>query len=454
MQGRFDGHRPGPLPPNTFHGAVRHPARVRDGSLYLDAYRVGERVPTAQAIIASRPAGIITDRPRSFDDFEGSLWWTSSLVPAAIDVAAAHRRRFDICSIAVTGSVGKSSTTQLIAHAVGPESIATAGNDNDEYGVPTLCLNLTEAHKYLVCEIGTWRAGEITDCTSASLPSIGVITNIGESHLSRFGSVQAIARAKKELFYALPASGSAIADIDSPWHRELIRGIDARLLTFSTDSPKADAKLERVSMQSSGSVIEASILGQRVAFELRAPGLHMVRNSLAALLAASASGVDVELGAARMAEFVAPPGRLQVRFGDDLTIIDDTFNASISSVRSLCDVLQMFRGRRLVVFGGIAELGRVATDRNVEALGMLAGAADEVIAYGPILEPLSGAINHMAGISFVATESDLRTDLALRAQPHDLIAFKGSRSSNLSAVVAACTTPTVGLARLSLRDGS
>lgn len=426
--------------PRSFDNATRSLPQTGPNSLYLDAYREGERIPSANEIIEAGPGGIITDRVESFKDFDGPIWWTDAFVPSIIQLAAAHRSLFNLKSIAITGSVGKSTTTQLLANALGGDVLATVGNDNDEYGVPALCLNLTDAHRFLVCEMGTWRPGEIADCSSAAMPSVGIVTNVGESHLSRFGSVVAIAHAKKELFDSLPADGYAIANRDDPWCDELLRNVEARHLTFSMRPSGANATVERAEFHASGTTVDANVLGHRLSFRLRTPGKHMVRNALAALVAMATCDADLDLCASRMSDFDALPARLRFVPTAEHTVIDDTFNASVASVEALSEVLLLSSKRRVVVFGGIAELGDSAAQRNLEALQLLSDASDVMLAYGSILEPLTEVFEATAPHTlFVKTEADLQRELTRLVEKDDLVAFKGSRASGLSSAVAMWT---------------
>jgi len=278
-------------------------------------------------------------------------------------LAAYWCRQFDIPLVAITGSNGKTTVKEMLAGILRAASgnddavLATGGNLNNDIGMPLTLLQLNAQHCYAVIEMGMNHPGEIDYLTHIANSDVALITNASGAHLEGLGSVEAVARAKGEIFAGLKPHGTAIINADDE-HAPLWRGLAGthQLLEFGLEQP-ADVSGQ---WQPQGSGLHLSTqtpLGNFSA-DLRVPGAHNARNALAASAAAIALNVPLETIAAALEKFSGVAGRLQrkaARHG--ATLIDDTYNANPASVRAAIGVLAQADGRRVLVLGDMGELG-------------------------------------------------------------------------------------------------
>lgn len=279
----------------------------------------------------------------------------------ALGFLAAHwRRQFEIPVVGVTGSNGKTTVKEMIDSIMqqSRHGIATEGNLNNDIGVPLTLLCLREADEYAVVEMGTNHPGEIKYLTDMAAPTVAVVLNAGEAHLEGFGSVEAVARAKGEIFDGLDEQGIAVINADdncaSLW-RELAG--NHKVITFGLES-EADIHAEyelglletSMHLETAEGVIDMS---------LPIPGKHNVMNAMAAAGAAMAAGAALNDVKAGLEKLKAVAGRLDTKKGiNGATIIDDTYNANPTSVAAGLEVLKRSPGECILVLGDMAELGR------------------------------------------------------------------------------------------------
>lgn len=283
------------------------------------------------------------------------------------------RRQFDIPLVAVTGSNGKTTVKEMLAsilrealvadsRVLNPEScvLATRGNLNNHIGVPLTLLELRSAHRYAVIEMGMNHAGEISYITRLAEPDVALINNAGVAHIENLGSTEAIARAKGEIFEGLKAGGTAVINADERFAqlwRDLAQG--KRQIEFALEAKAAVTATCKV-RELDSEIVLSTPLGTAPAV-VPAPGLHNVKNALAASAAAIALAVPAATVAAGLARFGGVKGRLQRKCGlHGATLIDDTYNANPDSMRAAISVLAQARGKKLLVLGDMGELGRDA----------------------------------------------------------------------------------------------
>ena len=336
---------------------------------------------------------------------------------------------------AVTGSNGKTTVKELLAAMLRPlgSTLATEGNLNNELGVPLTLCRLDAGHRYAVIEMGANHAGEIYRLARWAVPDVGVVTQAAPAHLEGFGSLDGVARAKGELFEALPEDGVAVVNADDPY-APLWRQMagDRRVVTFGAAE---DADL---AFRGSGPDLELRWDGTWIAAPSPLPGRHNAANVAAAAACARVLGADAPTVTAAVAAATSVPGRLQARIGvGGQRILDDSYNANPASLEAGLGCLAEMDGERWLVLGEMAELGseadvwhRRAADAarkaGVQHLWTVGGAAPAAEAFGAGGRAFDG---HGALI-----------DALREALPETAaVLVKGSRAAGMDRVAAALT---------------
>jgi UDP-N-acetylmuramoyl-tripeptide--D-alanyl-D-alanine ligase len=301
-------------------------------------------------------------------------------------VARFWRRRLNVKVIGITGSVGKSTTKELVAEVLSQRyhTLKNQGNLNNEIGLPLTMLSLNEDHKRAVLEMGFYVPGEITFLCDLALPEIGVITNIGTVHAERAGTQENIARGKSELVKALPPApeGVAILNYDDPWVRNMAGLTKARVFFYGLD-PQADLWADGVSGLGLDG-IRFRLHYQREVLHLRIPLIG--RHSVHAALRAAAVGLADGLTWQEIVEGLRS-GRAQLRLMTTRTeggalILDDSYNASPESTLAALNLLEELDGRKVAVLGDMLELGIYETEGHELVGARAAQVADLLIAVG------------------------------------------------------------------------
>ncbi len=303
-------------------------------------------------------------------------------------LGGALRSRSPATVIGITGSNGKTTTKEALAaalSAVGP-TLATERSENAEVGVPTTLSRFAPAHRYAVVEIGAQITGEIAHYCGFARPDIGVITSIAGAHLGLFGSMEAIAAAKGELFEALPATGPAIVNADDPWTGTLRRRAPGQVVSFGR-SDEADVRV--------GATLLADPPGTRVridtasfsdAIDVAGAAGAIDLAFGAAFAATQALGVDPAAACRGLRAFQPPPHRMRL---DPLPggglLLDDTYNANASSMKVALDALRAVNvpGRRIAVLGDMFELGSHGPAAH-EQVGRDAAGVDRLLCVGAL----------------------------------------------------------------------
>jgi len=361
-------------------------------------------------------------------------------------LAAYWRKRFSAPLVALTGSNGKTTVKEMLAsilRAAGSDNavLATRGNLNNDIGVPLTLLELGPGHRYAVVEFGMNHAGEIRYLTRLAAPDVALITNAGPAHLEFFGSVEAIARAKGEIFEGLPRAGTAVINADDRY-AGLWRTLagDRQVIDFGLSHPAA------VSARYALRYLESEIVvrtphGEAQAV-LKAPGLHNVRNALAASAAATALEVPAPAIARGLAGFAGIKGRLQRKAAlHGATLIDDTYNANPESVRAAVAVLAQAPGRKLLVLGDMGELGAGAGQLHAD-IGQLArdSGTERLLTLGELA--LHAARAFGAGGRHFTRIEDLLAEVRNVLAPDVTVLVKGSRFMQMERVVKALAIGT------------
>lgn len=359
---------------------------------------------------------------------------------ALLQLAGWYRRRFQLPVVGLTGSVGKTTTKEFIALVLGAKynTLKTQGNLNNEIGVPQMLFRLEDSHTAAVIEMGMNHFGEISRLTRAVAPTVGLITNIGVSHIENLGSRAGILQAKLEILEGMAPDAPLIVNMDNDMLRTVKLG-DRPLLTFAIDDQSADFTATDIAEQGSTTsfTVHHSTFTQPVT--IPTVGIHNVYNALAAMAVGYVTGVDPAAAASALANYV-PAGMRQnlVQVGG-VQVIEDCYNASPDSMRAALQTLgKLPVHRRYAVLGAMLELGDYAKEAHTQVGKMAAeNGIDGVLAYGAdaayIVEAAKQAGLENARL-FDAKEA-LAQSLAQQVQPGDGVLFKGSRGMHLEDVM-------------------
>jgi UDP-N-acetylmuramoyl-tripeptide--D-alanyl-D-alanine ligase len=367
-------------------------------------------------------------------------------------VAAAWRRRFDPLVVGITGSIAKTSTKEAVAAVLARRfvTLRSEGNQNNEVGLPLTVLRMGPEHAAAVLEMGMYTGGEIRDLAAVGLPAVGVVTAVQPVHLSRIGSLDAIEDAKAELVEALPAAadgGVAVLNADDPRVRRMASRTIARVVTYGF---AADAAVRAEAVVSAG--FDGMRFGLRTPDgdrEVEIPGLGRlaVHNALAATAVGLAAGMALDEILPGLAAVTAVPHRMTVIRAGGVTLVDDTYNASPGSMRAALELLAGLPGRRVVVLGGMLELGELH-DAGHRDTGAAASFADLVVVVGgrPGGEAEGIAVGALAAglpperLVTVADAEGALDALRGRLAAGDVVLLKASRGIALERVVDGLVT--------------
>lgn len=359
---------------------------------------------------------------------------------AMLQLAGWYRRRFQLPVVGLTGSVGKTTTKEFIALVLGAKynTLKTQGNLNNEIGVPQMLFRLEDSHTAAVIEMGMNHFGEISRLTRAVAPTVGLITNIGVSHIENLGSRAGILQAKLEILEGMAPDAPLIVNMDNDMLRTVKLG-DRPLLTFAIDDQSADFTATDIAEQGSTTTftVHHSTFTQPVT--IPTVGIHNVYNALAAMAVGYVTGVDPAAAALALANYV-PAGMRQnlVQVGG-VQVIEDCYNASPDSMRAALQTLgKLPVHRRYAVLGAMLELGDYAKEAHTQVGKMAAeNGIDGVLAYGADAAYIVEAAKQ-AGLEnarLFDTKEALAQSLAQQVQPGDGVLFKGSRGMHLEDVM-------------------
>lgn len=382
----------------------------------------------------------------------GSLIRVPETLRGMEKIGMAARARGAASVIAVTGSVGKTGTKEMLRLALEPSGLVHASRKsyNNHWGVPLTLANLPRDARFGVFEAGMNHAGEIEPLTRMIRPHVAIVTTVEPVHLEFFESVERIAEAKAEIFAGLESGGIAILNRDNPHFdllgkRALAAGA-ARIIAFGSHAA-ADARLIEMNESGGGSRFEASIRGERVYCRLGAPGRHLVINALAVLAAVWTVGGDMAAAAGALAHYRAQQGRgeretFALPGGGEALLIDESYNANPASMRAALSALgaapRKAFPRRIAVLGDMLELGETSAELHraladpVDAAGV-----DVVFACGPHMRALFDALPKARRGAYAETSEGLREPLLEALAAGDAVMVKGSLGSRMGLLVEA-----------------
>ena len=370
-------------------------------------------------------------------------------------LAAWHRSRFAVPVVAITGSIGKTTVKELTAAVLATrwDVLKPASSFNNQWGLPLTLLRLGPEHGAAVVEIGTNQAGEIATLSAIARPTIGVVTMVAAVHTEFLGSIEGVREEKAALVRALSPSGVAVLNADDPRVASMAREAKGRVVTFGRAAGATVRIAGEATDTDEGFAFTLEAGGRRQPVAVAFAGRHNIANALAA----AAVGVALELPLDDIARGLAAArpvgGRGVWKRAGEVTILDDTYNASPASVRAALDTLAARRaGRRaIVVLGDMLELGALSDAAHRE-VGRLVAAlpADELVGLGraAALAVEAARAAGLADAHHTATFEDTVAHLLKRLAPGDVVLVKGSRGMRMERVVDAL------VARLARTDRS
>lgn len=360
-------------------------------------------------------------------------------------VARSWRRKLDLRVIGITGSVGKSTTKELVAEVLSQRyrTLKNLGNLNNEIGLPLSLLRLGPGHECAVLEMGFYLPGEIAFLCNLALPQVGVITNVGMVHAERAGSQEAIARGKAELVQALPPTpeGVAILNYDDPWVRPMAEETQASVLYYGLN-PGAELWADNVeSLGLEGIRFRLHYANETLHLRVPLIGRHSVHTALRAAAVGLVEGLPWQEIVAGLQWSRNQLRLVAVHTDNGAFILDDTYNASPESTMAALNLLGELEGRKIAVLGEMLELGPYEK-RGHELVGVRAAeVCSELVAVGELGKIIAQSARH-AGLSSSAVHcmQDVPETIEF-LQSHlkegDVVLIKGSRGLRMDRIVAA-----------------
>ncbi len=382
---------------------------------------------------------------------DARLLVVDDVLAGLVDLGRASRARLDAQVIAITGSVGKTSTKEALRRVLAAqgETHASVASFNNHWGVPLSLARCPASVKFAIFEIGMNHAGEIEPLVKMVRPHVAVITTVEPVHLEFFSGIERIADAKAEIFEGLEPGGAVVLNRDNAQFDRLQRrakqlGI-SRIVSFGADK-KSDARLIDVSLHATCSAVHADILGHDLTYKLGMPGRHMAINSLAVLAAASLAGADVALAGLALSQAQPAAGRgvrhvLEVGNGE-ATLIDESYNANPASMAAALNVLGAAtigpHGRRIAVLGDMLELGATAPQLHRDLIeAVRANHVDLVYCCGPLMRNLWDALSTGKRGGYAGNSAALESLVTGAIRAGDAIMVKGSLGSKMKTIVNA-----------------
>jgi UDP-N-acetylmuramoyl-tripeptide--D-alanyl-D-alanine ligase len=403
------------------------------------------------AALAAGAAAAVVSRPPAGAPADAPLLAVEDTLSALQDLGRFARLRAKAKVVAVTGSVGKTTTKEALRLCLGAlgDAYANVGSFNNHWGVPVSLARLPADADFGVFELGMNHAGEIGPLSRQVKPDVSVITTVEAVHLAAFDRVEAIADAKAEVFEGMDPNGTAVLSRDNPHFARLLAAARtaglSKIWTFGA-SPEADARLIDCSLHATSSAVTASVRGERIQYCLALPGRHHVLNSLAVLLAVRAVGGDLAGAARALAQLSPVKGRgarrrIQLARGA-FTLIDESYNASPVAMTAAFDVLSRtdpgVGGRRIAVLGDMRELGDAAGGLHAAlAEPLKAAGIDKAYLVGPHMRRLWERLPAGLRGKWSETSDPMAAAVAAAVRAGDVVMVKGSLGTRMAPIVEA-----------------
>ena len=399
---------------------------------------------------ANGASAALVKRNRASEEAIGGCIKVAEPLQALCQLAAHARARSTAKIIAVTGSVGKTGIKNALGHVLAEGLSApvhvSAHSYNNHWGVPLSLARLPAEALYGVFEVGMNHAGEITPLSRLIVPDIALISAVRPAHMEFFSSLEQVADAKAEIFSGLRQGGIAVLGRDDPWFERLqvaALNAGARLITFG-QSLQSDVRLLQARQHDSGSHVEATVVGEKLEYEVGIPGAHWITNSLAVL--ACCHGLDIQTGdiAPMFASLQPPFGRgkhRHLRWGTgELLLIDESYNANPASMEAAIATLGIYRpaegGRRILALGDMLEMGKDSRRWHVSLVDVIKTTGiDLVFTCGKEMWHLFDALPTTVQGKHCVDAKSLADCLAPVMQAGDVLMVKGSNGMDMQVIL-------------------
>lgn len=432
---------------NQQFNAVSTDTRSLKGGELFVALR-GERFDAANFLLQAEQAGACAAVVDQFNENCGlSQLVVDDTLLALGEIAASQREYFTKPVIAITGSVGKTTCKEMLDAILSRSGavLATQGNLNNEIGVPLTLFRLTSEHDFAVIEMGAGKPGDIAYLSDIVRPDVALVTTVAAAHLEGFGSIEAIATTKAEIYGGLAAGGRAVVNMDNAFTRQWASDHpESEVLGFSVERDNVGVYATAIEQIDNSSPaqgcfrFELHLAKKQSTVELHVAGKHMVSNALAAAACAHCAGaslVDIAIG---LSSYQGYAGRMQQLAGvNNSRLIDDSYNANPTSMRAAIDVLASISGTRILIMGDMAELGEAEKELHSE-IGRYAlqSGIDYLLCVGEL--SALAAEEFGEGAEAFPSNADCAAhcrDLLLGGEKYASVLVKGSRSAGMESVI-------------------
>jgi UDP-N-acetylmuramoyl-tripeptide--D-alanyl-D-alanine ligase len=420
---------------------------IKSGGLFI-AIR-GEKFNgnefAADAIKNGAELCIVDEITQSARPYSKQLIVVKDTFEALNKLAVFARNRLKGKVIAVTGSVGKTSTKEMLKIALEDQgnTYGSTGNFNNHYGLPITLANMPEDSEYAILELGMSSSGELLKLSQMAKPHIAIITTIEAVHLEFFTSVSAIAAAKAEIFDGMDSDGVAIINYDNLYEKILTnhaRSKKLKILGFAEDRD-TDYQLTNYEVVDNSSKITVACKTKDLTYKLGSIGKHLAFNSIAVIAAVETLGADIEYAIKSLARFKAQKGRGQVHkvAKSNMIIIDDSYNASPASVKAAINNMATYKHptkRLVLILGDMLDLGATSPDLHAQLLDtIVANPINVVHTVGNIMTNLYDILPaNLKGLHEPSSEN-LAKRIFEYLQPNDVVLIKGSNSMKMNIIL-------------------
>lgn len=428
---------------NVFSGITTDSRKVAKGNLFIPL--VGERFDGHDYIEQCFDTGAkVCLTQKEIPERENcSAVLVNDTAKALRDIAAWHRNKYIIPVVGITGSVGKTSTKDMISCVLAKkyEVLKTQGNFNNEIGLPLTFFNLEKRHEAAVIEMGMSGFGEISRLTAIAQPQIAVITNIGVSHIENLGSQQGILKAKLEILEGLKPGGMIVLNGDDPLLREKRGKLDCRAVFYGMDAESDYCAENYKSLGEDGSSFSIKVDNKTYEVKVPVPGIHNVYNALAAIAVGVEMNIPMEIIVDGISEYSPGSMRQNILSHKGIKIINDAYNASPQSMQAAINVLEELsaKTRGIAVLGDMLEMGNMAEELHYSVGNFIKDKKiSHLITVGKdsksIMQAVADSGNCSISLQHFQNNNDALKYIISIVKQGDYILIKGSRGMKMEQI--------------------